>query len=107
MSGDATDGLLTYVPQTHRPRRHDILQGGTTFCHRRVNWSTPRTCAVALERRAATSEYSADPAAHNRQSDEEEASGHVGVMQAIISIFADERDKIRCVSAIRAVWIYP
>lgn len=29
--------------------------------------------------------------------DEEEATGYVGVMQAIISIFADEKDKLRCV----------
>lgn len=29
--------------------------------------------------------------------DDEEASGYVGVMQAIISIFADERDRLRCV----------
>ncbi|SCV72231.1 BQ2448_4925 [Microbotryum intermedium] len=33
------------------------------------------------------------------ESDEEEATGYVGVMQAIISIFADEGDKLRYVDA--------
>lgn len=34
-----------------------------------------------------------------RDADEEEATGHVGVMQAIISIFADEGDKLRYIDA--------
>ena len=32
--------------------------------------------------------------------DEEAATGLVGVMQAIVSIFADEGDKLRCVVAV-------
>lgn len=37
----------------------------------------------------------AEQSSPRRDPDEEEATGYVGVMQAIISIFADEKDKLR------------